>query len=146
MRHAWWRQPKGNKNKPEIFSPDPKRPYMGIELWLRMSSAFCCHSCMKLSTSTNSQFLGKPFQKATDSPLIFLLCLGVRRKCQFSSAHMRAPRLILRCSHVSRAAKILPPSRPTEQHGSWETIENNQGLLRAWGGSSRGIKPFWKSP
>lgn len=40
MVHAWWCQPKVNKNKSKIFSPDPKRPYKGIELWLRRNSIF----------------------------------------------------------------------------------------------------------
>lgn len=31
MMHTWWRQPKGNKNKFKIFSPDPTRPYKGIK-------------------------------------------------------------------------------------------------------------------
>ena len=141
MRHASWCQPKGNKNKPKIFSPDPKRPYMGTELWLRMSSAFSlCHSYMKLSTSKNSQFLGKPFQKATDSPLIFLLCPGVRRKCRSRSYLGSFWHALL----LARQPKFYRLPIPQTSHESLETIENNWGLLRAWGESSCRIKPFWK--
>lgn len=80
---------------------------------------FLSHTHTRLSTSTNSQFLEKHFQKATSCCPIFLSCLGVRKK---------------RCLLVSEALvfTFLTSARkpkcylqiPQTSHGSLETAGN----------------------
>lgn len=112
MMHAWWCQPKGNKNKFKILSLVPKRLGKGNKLWfILMNDAFCFFSLTPIWGIKPAQIVNfwvNSFQKATDSSFVSLFCL----EWGPSSPGCWA---CLSCSHFSGEAQMLPPIPQTSQ-------------------------------
>lgn len=128
MMHAWWCQPKGNKNKSKIFSLDLKRPYKGIKLWLWMNGVlFFLSAPYKALTSRNSPFLRKQFSKSYRLFLYPPVLPGYVEETSLSLGYVGS---FLHVSSLARKPKCYLEI-PRTSHGNSEIVEKNWCLLRA---------------
>lgn len=121
MMHAWWRQPKGNKNKFKIFSPDPTRPYKGIKLWLWMNEDCIFFSLPYKAFNQHKQPTSK--KMAFRKRQAFLLSLRVAWVGEGNVSASWLSRLISVGFHRGQEARMLPSKshrRATASQDCWE--------------------------